>query len=731
MSSVVKKGSNFSFLKKKPIKRKANLKTPPSTQKKKENDGIDNRLDSDNENDNNTSSNELLTPQPTQNETETDINKSDIDNDDPLAPTDKILDSNITPESVSEGETIAENGDQSKITPVDDLSPALTKESLNKLNSNFEFNGKSGVAAKDNNEKNDNDQVSELRSRRGSLVSGRRLSGITPIAFKNRSASIISISGVPVDSNELTGKPPAKIGIPIAKVTKRRRSSAVKSTARTEPNITNLLSTESTPAVDEQDEEQEEQEKETAEDEEGQDEDDEDQEVIIPEDDGSSPFVIALDPISKRLRKFRRKTARDIEFEKRELLKQEKIEAAKRDLEKLTESENVENNQDLPSTRRRKLRESLYQTVEKPKDPEVSVNISEDEIEKQESEDELKFELEQQYEILPDDPQRIIEKSEQLPRSVKDEDAELYENIGLNTKVFTIADLCKPSFPIGKLSSNFKRAQEAEKKMKAQKLKRREEREIARSERIPLETVIARSAEPETCDVKKKVENFLNTDPEPSTTSGQLQMRLDHDGKMVVDEDSLTRNRHANVDRSNRIVEEANPFENPVISTTYGKRRYTDRWTPDEVKQFYVALSTFGTDFLMISQLFPYRNRKQIKLKFNLEEKKYPEIIEMALKRKLPADFDSYCNDSGIKIETLDHYNSQLEQVRVEHQLHISQIEEEKEKAAKEDAEASRKREYQIRTGSIKISRKEKLQELRRNEQVVGTIDNIKKQPVE
>ena len=174
--------------------------------------------------------------------------------------------------------------------------------------------------------------------------------------------------------------------------------------------------------------------------------------------------------------------------------------------------------------------------------------------------------------------------------------------------------------------------------------------------------------------------------------------------------------------------EESNPFENPVTSSTYSRRKHTDRWTPDEAIQFYNALSTWGTDFTFIAQLFPYRTRKQIKLKFNLEEKKYPEIVELALKRKLPVDFEKYCLQSNNKIESLEYYNEQLRQVRVTHEEHMALIKLERERALKEDAEANRRREIEIRTGSKPMTRAEKLKELRKNEMVVGLIDDKKRE---
>lgn len=708
MSSVIKKSSQFLHLKKKPIKRKVNnvaAATPPATQEG------------------------ASTTQTTQLSSST------------IQPTQLSLQVTAlaTPESTQVGGEIQHSFEFKQTTNNTGEVIVDPKDSSDQVDD---------VNLDDDLDKQDEEhsilpppppppqQQQQIRSRRTSEVASRRLSGITPVTFRNRSGSVISNSG---DSGNVSKPAPAKIGIPVQKVTKRRRSSAARASARTDPIIPNLVVREPSPLLEEQP-------------------DIEEEEIVNPVDDGTSEFVIAVDPNTKRLKKFRRNgqigdknelnqdSKRDILTEPLKVAKIEVLEKSPSEIE--TKSFQEDSKKNIPSIRRKRLRQNLHEDNEettissrsKANDQEF-MNTSELELEPDTAsrtgsdiDDEQTTSISRKHKkipILPTDSQRVIHGSNQLPRSVKDEDAELYENIGLDTNIFKIADLCKPSFPIGKLSSNFQRAQEAEKKMKQQKLKRRQERKTAREERIPLEKVIARSTDSESLDEsKRKVEKLLTTDVEP-TNSTQLQMKLDSSGKMVVDEDSLTRNRHGNVDRSNRVVEEANPFENPVISTTYGKRRYTDRWTSEEVKQFYVALSTFGTDFSLIAQLFPYRNRKQVKLKFNLEEKKYPEVIEMALKRKLPADFDKYCRDSGNKIETLEYYNSQLEKVRIEHQLHINQIEEEKQKAAREDAEASRRREFEIRTGIKPMSRKEKQQEYRKNEMVVGSIDDIKKQPVE
>ena len=216
-------------------------------------------------------------------------------------------------------------------------------------------------------------------------------------------------------------------------------------------------------------------------------------------------------------------------------------------------------------------------------------------------------------------------------------------------------------------------------------------------------------------------------DEDPPEASSSLKLVFNADGKLGVSEESAIVAK-PRADVNTRSVENSNPFANPITSTTYSKRVHTDKWTPDELNQFYQALSMFGTDFSLISQLFPYRSRKQIKLKFNLEERKFPEIVELALKRKLPVDFQEYCKNIKNDIKSLEYYNEELRKVRIEHEESMNAIVLEREKALKEDAEANRRREIEIRTGAKPMTRAEKVKELRKNEMVVGSIDDMKRQ---
>lgn len=321
--------------------------------------------------------------------------------------------------------------------------------------------------------------------------------------------------------------------------------------------------------------------------------------------------------------------------------------------------------------------------------------------------------------VFSNQPLEITSKS-QLPRKVREEDEPLWAMVRLKEDVFPMKDLCKPKFPVGKVSEDYEKAKEAEKKRKEAIAKRRALREKAREQRKPLDVVIAEDEGEVPPESNLSSKSVLDQEiEEPRFQAPKLV--IGSDGHLTVDADSMHVQR-TQTDFSNRERHEENPFENPVLLSTYSKRQYTDKWTKDEVTQFYKALSTFGTDFTMIAQLFPYRTRKQIKLKFNLEEKKYPEVIEMALRRKLPPDFEQFCSELGLKIESMEYYNAQLAKVREDHAKHIETIERERQKALKEDQEASRKREIEFRTGTKAMTRKEKIKELRKNEMVIGEV---------
>ena len=353
--------------------------------------------------------------------------------------------------------------------------------------------------------------------------------------------------------------------------------------------------------------------------------------------------------------------------------------------------------------------------------------------------------LEDIIQVEPDNLVTKISSVNQLPSHIKEEDLSLYNELEFDYEGMTMADLCKPTLKIGEVSSNYNLVQEAERERKRQKLQRRLNREKARNEGISLEQATLMNEGGTEEEIRNAAGNGygsgngngravqdvkddflkLDADDEP-LTSTTLQLTL-VDGKIKYSEESAVVVKHR-ADTSTRTVEQSNPYANPVKSNTYGKQSHTDKWSSMERHEFYKALSMFGTDFSLIAQMFPHRTRKQVKARFALEEKKYPEIVEVALRRKLPVDFDEYCKNIKNGVKTMEQYNEDLRRVRLEHEESMNAIALEREKAFKEDAEASRRREIEIRTGVKPMTRAEKVRELRKNEMVLGSIDDIKRQ---
>ncbi|ABN68527.2 predicted protein [Scheffersomyces stipitis CBS 6054] len=649
MSSIVKKGTHFApKIKKKVIRRKNSSVsggiTPPATQVHKPSQdgftipGMEKTMSAIEAEDQDVVPQEslktLLPPQTATPESTQPV----VNNENNNKPSFKF---SLTNESPKKPELVAE----------EDIDPMDTSKRLDEDKPSESYQNAEEFSD------NSDDEVFKLpeenqMSRRQSSV--RRLSGITSTTIRSRSGSV---SLKPPSVSEADSQyVPARINIPVAKSTKRRRSSAPIRPSEKRAKIRANIAANPATAADqiEADEADERARAEARE---------------APTSNVNSEYVVAVDPESKRLRKYRLKSKDEVEQKIEEL-------------------------------------------------PKISDQTQHAEL----------------VPIAPPILETTIENIRQLPNTVKNEDVGLYAGIEIEVDTMTMRDLCKPSLPIGKTSSNFTSVQLAEVALKKKRDDRRRYRDLARIERKPVEEIEAREEErgknlneSDKNSNAKVAKSILDGDDEPSQPSGGLQLNLDAEGRISLDTDSTVVSRHLKADNSGLKVEIANEFESPIISSTYSKRRHTDRWTNDEMIQFYQALSTFGTDFSLIAQLFPYRSRKQIKMKFNLEEKKFPEVVEMALKRKLPANFEAYCSSADKKIETLEHYNIQLQQVRIEHEESMAQIAQEKERAIREDAEESRRREIEIRTGSKPMTRAERIKELRKNEMVVGSVDDVKK----
>ncbi|XP_054842710.1 transcription factor TFIIIB component B'' homolog [Eublepharis macularius] len=162
-----------------------------------------------------------------------------------------------------------------------------------------------------------------------------------------------------------------------------------------------------------------------------------------------------------------------------------------------------------------------------------------------------------------------------------------------------------------------------------------------------LEKTSAQAKEPEEKIVTDhEDENEEAEEEEEEEDDGPLlvpRVKVAEDGSIILDEESLT----VEVLRTKGqcVVEENDPIFERGSTTTYSSFRksyYTKPWSEKETEMFFLAISMVGTDFSMISQLFPHRARTEIKNKFKREEKANGWRIDKAFKEKRPFDFDVF-----------------------------------------------------------------------------------------
>ncbi|KAK7429990.1 hypothetical protein QQZ08_003379 [Neonectria magnoliae] len=130
------------------------------------------------------------------------------------------------------------------------------------------------------------------------------------------------------------------------------------------------------------------------------------------------------------------------------------------------------------------------------------------------------------------------------------------------------------------------------------------------------------------------------------------------DGQIVVDQSSLAVDRHARAAAALGDVEtvEENDFTRLITSNSFmntSKLKGPNIWSDSETELFYRGLRMFGTDFEIISKMFPGKQRRNIKLKFNREERHCPRLVDAALigEKTIKIDIDEYKAFTGSEFE--------------------------------------------------------------------------------
>ena len=175
------------------------------------------------------------------------------------------------------------------------------------------------------------------------------------------------------------------------------------------------------------------------------------------------------------------------------------------------------------------------------------------------------------------------------------------------------------------------------------------------------------------------------------------------DGQIMIDPDSLQIDRHANA-KAARLGEELSPVEENdlsrrVTSGKWVKRDKSGGWNDELLDRFYQGLRMFGTDFEIISRMFPGKSRHAIKLKFCKEERLDGSRIRAALLGdRMPVMLEEYETMTGTKYRD----PSEIQQLLEEDKRRLEE-EQEFEKQAMEEAARERDAQAAAERAAAKI----------------------------
>ena len=225
------------------------------------------------------------------------------------------------------------------------------------------------------------------------------------------------------------------------------------------------------------------------------------------------------------------------------------------------------------------------------------------------------------------------------------------------TKVH-MSDLCKDT-RLGKKSKTEAKMQEIDweevkKKRKEAEEEAEKQREIEREER-------------------RTGRSSRKDDKAPTPVVPRLTTR---NGQIVVDEDSRVVDRHAETARE--AAEPVDPLEvdsltKRVNQSTVGRQsgvKIVGSWDEAKTQLFYKGLRMFGTDFMMISKMFPGLSRRHVKLKYTREERTNLDRIHSALSSREEVDMEELAQITNKVYEDPAKINDELkadeEKIRAE-----------------------------------------------------------------
>ncbi|CAF1122692.1 unnamed protein product [Didymodactylos carnosus] len=136
--------------------------------------------------------------------------------------------------------------------------------------------------------------------------------------------------------------------------------------------------------------------------------------------------------------------------------------------------------------------------------------------------------------------------------------------------------------------------------------------------------------------------------------SSAPQLKLDANGALIVDEESLyIRNTFDDIIPRKTIVLEGRFNDDNLTHQSYRKVGRRKRWNAKDTLRFYQALKMCGTDFTLISRVFPNRTRDDIRRKFKTEDKANRTLIDSALRQRTHFDLTCFFSPSEESSDTI------------------------------------------------------------------------------
>ncbi|KAJ9652063.1 hypothetical protein H2198_008687 [Neophaeococcomyces mojaviensis] len=149
-------------------------------------------------------------------------------------------------------------------------------------------------------------------------------------------------------------------------------------------------------------------------------------------------------------------------------------------------------------------------------------------------------------------------------------------------------------------------------------------------------------------------------------TSVVVPQQVIVNGQIVVEERTVD-NREQLVREANeeggQVLEVRDIFTRVTQDSIAPKKRIPPGQVWDDVNTelFYQGLRMFGTDFKMISNMIPGKNRRQVKLKYNAEERSNWNRVKRALNGKEEVTLDQYSSMTGIEFTNVEDVYKQME----------------------------------------------------------------------